>query len=129
MRENYFYISNYTYQSKDISIPIHSFSTLFHNGRYFVNEISVTFDLEGFGINILYLEISTPYLVCYSLLLFHSYKRKSKTCFTSNCKYKKKNETNERNDKNMSTSIMETVVNINANYDNYLTKKVNSNKL
>jgi len=57
---------SYTYKSKDITIQIHSFPILF-NGRYFVNEISVTFHLEDFfGITILYLEISTPYTVCNS---------------------------------------------------------------
>jgi len=66
--KNYSYISNCTYQSKDISIQIHTFPTLFHNNRYFENEISVTFDLEDFGIIILYLEISTP--LWYDILFF-----------------------------------------------------------
>jgi len=33
----------------------------------FCERISVTFDLEHFGICILYLEISIPYTECYSL--------------------------------------------------------------
>jgi len=65
MRENDFYFSNYTYQSKDISYTnqIHNFPTLFHNGRNFVNEL---LDLKHFEISILYLE-KTLYTVYYYL--------------------------------------------------------------
>jgi len=53
---------------KDISIQIHSFSTLFvRTCRYFVNEFLSLSILNLFRISILYLEISTLYTVWYSL--------------------------------------------------------------
>jgi len=62
--KNYFYFSNYTYQSKVISIQIHSFPTLFHDSYHFGKEfLSLS---VNFGISILYMEISTPCTV-YSL--------------------------------------------------------------
>jgi len=49
LRQNYFYFSNFTYQSKDISIQIHSFPTLLHNGCYFVNGFLSLSILNIFG--------------------------------------------------------------------------------
>jgi len=64
MRENYIYFSNYTYQSKEISIPIQYFPSVVEDH---CKRISVTFDLEYFEISILYLEIHPLLMLCYSL--------------------------------------------------------------
>jgi len=70
MRENYFYFSNYTYQSKDISIQIHSFSTIFHNGRHFVNEF-LSLSISNI-LGLAYYIWKSPPLIRYAIPFFTS---------------------------------------------------------